>query len=639
MSTNPFRIPIGTSDPADICGGLPLFPGLGTLRAGASGAQRSEKLIDVSATVLFTRLKISAYATWAVGVCGPAIAFLSRDVEVLRENVVDKGHLTLTFNKGLEMEAGLFVGASIGFGLNLHLQVYLPKRWFTPWTFAWQDAFGLDFAFSVDILALLVELIQFLLSKDSKTAFMPDNQNRLRDILPDLKKTFGMVDGVGDGTTVEPDLSASPKLTLPFNLVNYIPGMKAFNQKLSKVNGEISAGPSLHLQFPVTFNFDKFTVVDGATRTDYGDVKYEGNQLKATGPKFDSSQPSRVISHVIYQTSFVLGISMHFKVSLAKFFSFEKNSPSIDLTYLLTGTRESDRAVKVPNTVSTCVENGMLLAPDMILSFTGKNGRRTNFETGETLKGTVTLPEFNSDKLAKIKLEIQPEVAGFPDSLTVAPNRQTASFDFAFKNQCMATGQRNEPSKTAPPSALTPLQSYRVHAKLETGSSDPCSDYEVEVLLNVQERFLRCQRASTHTPPGRAPAWDELAGATLNANSRLPGGGSKTHTALLSLWFPYVEESQEQVTVPVTFTLLDENRRPHTGSNVVIRTNGEFLPLKPSATGMVTLAKKREAEPPYGLIWNSDGPETGYSNRFFLIVDAGCHYGQSEFWLDVWNWS
>jgi hypothetical protein len=53
----------------------------------------------------------------------------------------------------------------------------------------------------------------------------------------------------------------------------------------------------------------------------------------------------------------------------------------------------------------------------------------------------------------------------------------------------------------------------------------------------------------------------------------------------------------------------------------------------------VTLAEERQTNPPYGLIWNSRGPHTGYSNRFFLIVDAGCQYGQTEFWLDVWNWS
>ena len=56
----------------------------------------------------------------------------------------NEGRLTLTFNEGLVMEAGLFVGMSIGFGLNASLQVYGPKTWFKPWTLAWHDAFAID---------------------------------------------------------------------------------------------------------------------------------------------------------------------------------------------------------------------------------------------------------------------------------------------------------------------------------------------------------------------------------------------------------------------------------------------------------------------------------------------------------------
>ena len=77
-----------------------------------------------------------------------------------------------------------------------------------------------------------------------------------------------MVDKAGSRSSIEPDLSATPKLTLPFNLANYFAPFKAVNDRLSKVGGEISVGPSLHLQFPVKFNFKGFTVIgglDGAT--------------------------------------------------------------------------------------------------------------------------------------------------------------------------------------------------------------------------------------------------------------------------------------------------------------------------------------------------------------------------------------
>ncbi len=109
---------------------------------------------------------------------------------MLRENLGNRGKLTLTFNEGLEMEAGLFVGASVGLGLSLGLQVYLPRPWYKLWSFAWQDAFAVDFAFSLDIITLLFELIKFLLSKTSKSAIAPDSQNRLRDSLTRLEENF-----------------------------------------------------------------------------------------------------------------------------------------------------------------------------------------------------------------------------------------------------------------------------------------------------------------------------------------------------------------------------------------------------------------------------------------------------------------
>jgi hypothetical protein len=57
-------------------------------------------------------------------------------VDVLRENVGSRGQLTLTFNEGLEMQAGLFVGAFVGIGLTLSVQLYLPRPWWKVWSFA-----------------------------------------------------------------------------------------------------------------------------------------------------------------------------------------------------------------------------------------------------------------------------------------------------------------------------------------------------------------------------------------------------------------------------------------------------------------------------------------------------------------------
>jgi hypothetical protein len=631
MSTNPFTIPIGTSDPVSICKGLPLFS-FGTARAGVSATSRSYKLIDTSATILVTRLKVSSYASFYYGICGPAVAFLSRNVDVLRANSSGKGRLTLTFNEGLVMEAGMFAGCAAGAGLNLALEVYNPDPWYKPWSVGWRDAFRADVKAEVDIL----ELLYYLIARSSKGSFARDSQNRLKNLGP--ASTFLLVDSEGSSSTVQPNLRAAPEIILPINLANYFPPLAAINVALSKIGGGLCVGPALNLQFPVTFNFDHFTVVGGlegdAKTADYENVKYHGNQVSATGDtSFNTGvKPSRVTTHVSYYTSFTLIISFHFSVTLAKFFNFEVNVPALDLTYLLFGTPESDRSVRMSGSVSTGVAGGCVLAPNMTLTFTGPNP--PNFQTGETLKGTIELPEYQSSSPATVALAIEPPVAGFPASVTIPAGSQSAFFYFTFPNQCLATGNPDNPSETTPPGPLSPLQTYTVSAKLQSDSNNTCSDYEVEAPLNVAERFLRCQRAfPTRVSP--APPWDPLAGSTINADPSLPPGGF--NYALPYCWFPYLD-TESTATVPITFTLLDENRLPHTGSNVVISVNGTNVSLNPSATTAVTLGRS------YGssgltVYWYSKGLHTGYSNRFYLIVNAGCQYGQTEFWLDVWNWS
>ena len=638
MGTNPFNIPIGTSDPVSLCSGLPLLSALGTARAGVSGTGRSYTLIDESITILITRLKVNVYGLFGFGVCGPAIAFLSRNVDVDRTNK----ELTLTFNDGLLMQAGGFIGAYAGAGVTLTLQVYKPQPWFKLWSATWRDAFSFNKDFKLDLLKLLFALIQYLLSKNSKNQFAEDSGDSLKDVVR-FARTFSLIDTAGSFTGVRPNLTATPAMTLPINVANYFPSIKSINDSLAKIGGEISVGPSIGLEFPVKFNFDHFTVVGGleggATSADYGKngrVHYvHGNQVSASGDtRFNNGvKPSQVTSHVRYETSFALALSFHFRVTVAKFFNIGANTPSLDLTYLLYGIRASDRTRSVINPVSTDVQGGCVLTPNMTLAFTGSNGPGTDFETGQTLRGTITLPGYRSSEAAEVKLEIEPPVAGFPARVTIPAGSQSAFFDFKFQNQCMATGNRNDPSKTTPPSPISPVETYLVSANLQSPSNNPCSDYEVETSLNITERFLRCQRHSS-APPGPAPPWDPLASAAISAGINGPG----PHAIVCVLWFPL--NGEPVLPVPITFTLLDENRQPHAGSETSILSDlGQRVALRPSATLPVTLRGSYSEVPSILLEWRSGGPSTGYSNRFYLIVDAGCQYGQTEFWLDVSNWS
>jgi len=645
--TNPFSIPIGTSDPINLCEGLPLIPRLGTARAGATGAARSEKLFDIGITILFTRINASSYYSWGFGVCGPAIGFLSPNVDVLRDNVGNRGRMTLTFNEGLEMQAGLFVGAFAGIGLTLHVQLYLPRPWWRVWSFAWQDAFAINVGYTIDLLSLLVQLIQHMLSRNSKASFAVDNANRLRDALPDLRQTFAMVDSAGSRNTVDEVLTATPQLTLPFNLVNYFPPLKALNDGLAKIAGEISVGPSLLIQFPVDFRFTKFTVEGGLEgrgqndSADYGGIDYNGKVLTATGPtRFEPGvKPSKVTSHVHYESRFALGLSVHFKVSVAKLFNVEVNSASLDLSNVLFGVRRH-LTIPVDTTVSTGVAGSCVLTPNMTLAFATANGSGANFTTGQRLRGTVRLPGFSSDQDKQVKVEIEPPVAGFPSSVTIPARGNTASFEYTFQNQCLSTGNPNSPSEVAAPSPVTPLETYTVSARLPTDEvTNGCTDYHVQVPLNISERYIRCQRIPGLSVAGTSPPWDtaKLAGVTLHADAA-PGQTRELKLAAFSLWFPY-DPSENPAPVSLTFTLLNENRQPHATSNVTVSVDSGTVTLRPTARGTRTPGRAYSDSRVFFLGWNSKGRSTGYSNRFYLVVDAGCRFGQTEIWLDVWNWS
>jgi len=353
-----------------------------------------------------------------------------------------------------------------------------------------------------------------------------------------------------------------------------------------------------------------------------------------------SVKPSQITSHVEYRTRFALGVSVHFKLGLSKFFSVEINSASLDISYVLTGVRQHVNMPPVENSVSTSVQGSCVLTPNMTLTFALANGNGTNFTTGQRLRGTVRLPGFRSDELAHVAIQIEPAVPGFPSAVTIPIHGNSATFDYTFQNQCLSTGNRNNLSEVAPPSPTTPLETYTVSARLlpQGEATNGCTDYRVQAPLNIGARYIRCQR-TTSAVAGPAPVWDRLAGASINANPNLPGE-SNSDTTQFFLWFPYA--SEPEVPVPVTFTLLDENRQPYSRSNVQILSFAglPLANLRPSATGRILLSKA------YGnqgsqvhVIWRSRGPATGYANRFYLIVNAGCQFGQTEFWLDVWNWS
>ena len=636
-------IPIGTSDPIGLSSGLPLFPGRGTARAGTFSSARSYKLFDIPILIFCMRLNVSAYAGYGFGIVGPALAFLSKEVTVARGNSGEEGQLTLTFINGLQMQAGAFVGAYVSAGVAATLQVYLPRPWYKVWAWTWQEVFTINIDFTIDLLSLLSDLIGYLLSKKPNAAsFTRDRTNILAET--NLGVESFIMQGSSSGVT--PNLRATPEVTSPINLASYVPKLREINLALGKIGGGISFGPTVHLQFPVTLNFDGFTVtggVQGAPSADYRrDVQYRnGNQVTATGnTRFNELEyPSRFTTWVKYQTGVKLDISIHAEVKVAKFFSLGVNTPSLDLTYLLFRIQDFGGPRPVENSVSTSVGGGCVLTPNMTLRFEGDNG--LEIRTGDHAGGTVTLAGFRSSSAATVTLEIDPPAANFPTRVTIPAGLNSATFRFTFQNQCLASGNRNDPWETVPATPTSAIQTYRVRATLDQPPQLPCSDYQAETPLSITNRVLSCQRFRGTSAGISSPPWNLLASTVIKADiddPRAPTGG---FAAYATLSFPYVSGEQTQ-TVPVTFTLLNENREPYGRSDVEVIVGAERKFLAPSCTFYVTLLRPEQvqsANPSITIFWNSKGRHTEYSNQFYLVVNAGCEYGQTEFWLNVYNWS
>src|SRR5262245_46458690 len=158
-------IPIGNSNPMDLSSGLPLLPVLGTARAGISASSRTYKLIEFPLLIICIRLKVTVYGGYGFGIVGPAVAFLGTSVVVDRENIGNNqgGRVTLTFNDGLRMQAGAFVGAYVTAGVNASAQIWHPRPWYKFWANTWSNLFYIEGDFKIDLLNLLFKLIVYLL--------------------------------------------------------------------------------------------------------------------------------------------------------------------------------------------------------------------------------------------------------------------------------------------------------------------------------------------------------------------------------------------------------------------------------------------------------------------------------------------
>ena len=617
-------VPIGTSDPVNICLGLPLLPKLGTTRAGIQSGQHSDLFFDLSSTVLFSRFKLSAYYEFLMGLCGPSVAFLLEDVDVTTVNTgTGGGQVTLDLSRSRQdMEAGLFLGFVFGGGIHVVEQLYLPSSWYSPWKFKWKTVFDAQIGVEIDFVELFSALIAYVLEEGGQTGlWSEESTNPLGKVIEQKGKTFQFLGDTNDTLPAQTSLTASPTLNIPINLVDYVPPLASFVKLLHTIKGELAFGPTFGIAMPVTLSMDSLAV-DGVK---YGSLAYDAQSIVATGPAFTTT-PKQLTANVRYDVGFELDLAVYFSISACKVFNFSFQALSLDLLNLL--GLPAIPTVSVSNSVSTELEaQACVLVPELTLTFD-----QDPVLTASPVTGTVSLgPEYVGP--LTVSLTTDPTQPNFPSQVLIPSGATAASFHYTFANRCIPTGDPANPTATQSPSPTSPTATVNVTATA-TVTPPPCGSGRLEATtaLKVQSRVISLTRLSGTR--GSAPVWADQStgGVIINADPTLPAGETAaSNTAIISLEFP----GSPQL-IPVTFTLLDETRREHTTSVVELffeQDGGASIVLGPATTRTISISNRID------LLWASKGPPAGYSNRFILVVDAGCALGQTEFWLDVWNWS
>src|SRR5205085_10690972 len=107
----------------------------------------------------------------------------------------------------------------------------------------------------VDLIELLVLLIEYLLNRGApngaqRGSIQKDMSSPLDKFLGKVS-TWGLFDEVkGGGFPASQALRPAPQMSIPWNMVDYVPVLAQFAKALEALKGELFFGPTLSLQFP-----------------------------------------------------------------------------------------------------------------------------------------------------------------------------------------------------------------------------------------------------------------------------------------------------------------------------------------------------------------------------------------------------
>jgi len=642
-------VPIGTSKPASLIDGLELLPGVKPARAGIQVSDSFTRILYHASTFLFARTKVAVDYKLVLGVAGPSIAFLFDPVDVTARNQGGQGKVDLDFSNSQEITAQSGVIFGVGFTANIHLvqELYLPSSWYSPWRFKWTSVLDKQLTFNIDLLQLLVKLITYLIGRGSgngtqRGAMQADTTATLKKLL-NGQTTWRLFDAVNGGFPASRSLSPAPRLTIPWNMVDYVPVLAQFAKALEALQGGLFLGPTLSIQFPTTLQLDRLTVENGqgtGTAEDYKHLDYTPTNVTGSGKPFTpGATPSRLTTHVNYNTRLGVLLSCVFQASVAKIFSVGVNTPSLDLLRLLRLPRPSLGAID--NTVSsTLPAPPVVLVPQLALSVTNATLDAWPIFAGIASLVSIKLrdPWPGPDALTVILTNDQ-SLPDFPTQLTIPVAQDSADTRYVFPSREVATGNPDQPDEAESAKPEAPEYTVRITAQGSPAQIGDRPDFESIQAIRIENPILSIEpKISAPFQRADGPVWNPGNGQYMNPGNRSnpnlqPPG---FNVAVFGVTWNGARPSGP---VPVRFTLLDEEREPWTASSVRVTVPGATsgFQLRPSV--IVEIPANSFVNWDFTITWDGIGQANGYSNRFIVVVDAGVDYGQDEVWLYVSNWS
>lgn len=362
---------LGTSDDASICKGFALFPALGSARAGVQLSDQTKTLVDAHPQILLWKFSCNAGYQLVFGVCGPAYGIkfdISGDIPG-----DSSGDATFTLSND-NVQAGFFLGAKLRLFFNVKVERlntrFVADGWDTRIETYWEESFDTSLEFTIDLIALALDLIRFLLK--GKAAKL----DKVSDFAPSLQGSWGLLDGSSGDFSEKGTATVNPALDFPINLVSLIPAFKPVVEALEKLAGGVEAGPTIALVIPVTVTLKSITVTTESSTHTYEPVNSEqpatDGKVKAKGEAGFSGAPHTIGATLEHSPGFDIKVGVYFKIFVLKLFEFN-NATGFNLLEALNirptlgthdntvsntvGAQSTGRATILPQNLSRAVED------------------------------------------------------------------------------------------------------------------------------------------------------------------------------------------------------------------------------------------------------------------------------------------